>query len=378
MTHYNNAAQPATVTCASAPARVLVVGPLPPPNGGMALQTEALVRCLRAEGIQVEVVANNAPYQPAWIGGVPGVRALCRLLPYLFRLWRACGRNDLVHVLANSGWAWYLFAAPAVQIAHWRRRPLLLNYRGGLAEHFFAVAWPRVQRSLRLVDSLAVPTEFLQDIFVARGELASIVPNILDNDLFQPATSAPTSLHIVVTRNLEALYDNASAVHALAYIRQEVVDARLTLAGEGPERAALQQLAADLGLTGAVHFAGRLPREQVAALLQSARVVLNPSTADNSPNSLIEAMAAGVPIVSTDVGGVAQLCRPNQEALLVPAKDPVRMAAALLQLHRDENLRQRLIAAGLRRATEFSWPAVWPRLQRCYHAATVHRSQRYA
>lgn len=358
------------------PARVLVVGPLPPPNGGMALQTEALVRCLRSEGLQVEVVANNAPYQPAWIARVPGLRAGFRLLPYLLRLWRGSGRNDLVHVLGNSGWAWYLFAAPALHIAHWRGRPALLNYRGGLAEAFFATAWQRVEKTLRITDALAVPTEFLQQVFAGRGQRAEIVPNILDNALFQPAVTPVHQLHIVVTRNLEALYDNASALRAFALVQKQVPDARLTLAGEGPERSNLEQLARQLGISERVSFAGRLPREQVASLLQSARIVLNPSTADNSPNSLIEAMAAGVPIVSTAVGGVPQLCRANREALLVPAGAPEPMATALLRLHRDESLRANLVHAGLQRAAEFSWPAVWPQLQHCYRAAIAQRSQR--
>ena len=367
---------PASAVTATTPRRVLVVGPLPPPNGGMALQTEALVRQLRQEGLAVEVVANNAAYQPAWIGRVPVLRAVFRLLPYLWRLWRGSGRADLVHVLGNSGWAWYLFAAPALHICHWRRTPVLLNYRGGLAEPFFAQAWSRVRRSLQHADALAVPTEFLQQVFAGRSVRAEIVPNILDNQLFQPARETPQRLHIVVTRNLEPLYDNASAIRAFALIKQQVPDAQLTLAGEGPERSALQALVETLQLHDSVHFAGRLPREQIASLLQSARVVLNPSTADNSPNSLIEAMAAGVPIVSTAVGGVPQLCRPDREALLVASGDVDAMATAILRLHRDEALRRQLTDAGLRRANEFTWSAVWPQLQRCYADAMQHRQDR--
>lgn len=368
----------ATMPAPPALQRVLVVGPLPPPNGGMALQTEALLRCLQQEGLQVEVIATNAPYRPAWIGRVPVLRAAFRLLPYLYRLWRGCGRADVVHVLGNSGWAWYLFAAPALHIAHWRGTPLLLNYRGGLAEPFFATSWRQVWRSLRHADRLAVPTEFLQQLFAGRGVRAEIVPNILDQQLFQPSPTPVADLHVVVTRNLEALYDNASALRAFAQLRRDEPAARLTLCGEGPERHNLQQLAQQLGIAEAVQFAGRLPREQIAALLQSARVLLNPSTADNSPNSLIEAMAVGVPIVSTAVGGVPQLCRPDREALLVPVADAGAMAAAVLQLHRDQPLRARLIHAGRLRASEFSWPAVWQRLRQCYLDAMHQRSRQHA
>ena len=358
--------------------KVLVVGPLPPPNGGMALQTEALVRQLRAERVEVDVVAVNAPYQPAWIGKLPVLRAGFRLLPYLWRLWRAAGRADLVHILANSGWSWFLFAVPAITIADWRRKAVVLNYRGGLAGEFFARAFSKVQRTLRRCDDVIVPTGFLQTLFQQYQQPAAIVPNIVDTELFAPHGERPSEFHIVVTRNLEALYDNAAAIRVLALLRQHYPDARLTLAGEGPERANLQQLAAQLGVAEAVHFAGRLPREQVAALLHSARVVLNPSTADNSPNSLIEAMAAGVPIVSTDVGGVPQLCQPDVHALLVPARQPEAMAAALKRVHSDDALRARLIAAGRSRAAEFSWAAVWPALQASYGRARQCRSQRDA
>ena len=358
--------------------KVLVVGPLPPPNGGMALQTEALVRQLRVEAVSVEVVAVNAPYQPAWAGKIPVLRAGFRLLPYLWRLWRAAGRADVVHILANSGWSWFLFAVPAIRIADWRGKAVVLNYRGGLAGEFFARSFGKVQRALRRCDDLIVPTGFLQTLFQRYQQQTAIVPNIVDTGLFAPRGELPNDLHIVVTRNLEALYDNAAAIRALALLRLQCPDARLTLAGEGPERANLEQLAVQLGVADAVRFAGRLPREQVAALLQSARVVLNPSTADNSPNSLIEAMAAGVPIVSTDVGGVPQLCQPEVHALLVPARQPDAMAAAIQRVHGDAALRERLISAGRARAAEFSWSAVWPALQASYARARAHRSQRDA
>src|SRR6266567_4483278 len=96
--------------------RIAIVGPLPPPSGGMANQTRQLTELLRAENMHAEVVQVNAPYRPAWIGHIRVLRALFRLLPYLVRLWRSAGDAQLFHVMANSGWAWHLSAAPAVWI----------------------------------------------------------------------------------------------------------------------------------------------------------------------------------------------------------------------------------------------------------------------
>ena len=69
--------------------RVALIGPLPPPSGGMANQTLQLQRLLQGEGVVVELVQVNAAYRPHWVGGIPGLRAVARLLPYLAEIGRA-------------------------------------------------------------------------------------------------------------------------------------------------------------------------------------------------------------------------------------------------------------------------------------------------
>ena len=109
-------------------------------------------------------------------------------------------------------------------------------------------------------------------------------------------------------------------------------------AGSGPEKRALEALAATLGVAAAVTFTGRLEREAVAALYRDADVALNPSTVDNMPNSLLEALASGVPIVSTNVGGVPHIVQDGTTALLVPPRDPEAMARAALRLLENPEL----------------------------------------
>src|SRR5438105_3759702 len=103
----------------------------------MANQTRQLKELLESENIGVEVVQVNPPYRPAWIERIPVLRAFFRLAPYLVSLWRAAGRAQVFHIMANSGWSWHLFAAPAVWIAKLRKRRSIVNYRGGEAETFF-------------------------------------------------------------------------------------------------------------------------------------------------------------------------------------------------------------------------------------------------
>lgn len=350
--------------------RVALVGPLPPPAGGMANQTRQLAERLRAEQAAVLVVPSNAPYRPRWVAGLPVLRAGCRLLPYLLALWRAAGRSDLMHVMANSGWSWHLFAAPAIWMARLRGVPVVVNYHGGEAAGFLARAHPLIRFSLRRAAALVVPSGFLQEVFARFGVRAQVVPNVVDLQHFHPRREAgPAFPHLVVARNLEPVYDNATALHAFQCVRQRFPQARLSIAGSGPEEAKLQALAARLGIGEAVHFVGRLDRDGMARLFRAADIALNPSRVDNMPVSLLEAMASGVPVVSTGVGGIPYLVQDGVTALLVAPGDAPAMAAAALRLLDDAALRSRLAQAALAEVGRYTWGRVGPVLDDVYRSA---------
>ena len=189
------------------------------------------------------------------------VRAALRLPAYLARLWTVAASVDLFHVMANSGWSWHLYAAPAIWIARLRGKVVVLNYRGGQADEFFARRTRLVSVSMKRADAIIVPSPYLAQVFEKYGFLTQIVPNVIDLARFTPAArtgktvSAPL---LLVARNLEAIYDNASALRAFAIVRQACPDARLIVAGSGSELAALEELARQLGLSGAVQFTGRV------------------------------------------------------------------------------------------------------------------------
>ena len=354
--------------------RIGLVGPLPPPAGGMANQTRQLAELLTAAGAQVELIQTNAAYRPALVGRVPVLRALFRLVPYIASLWRGAGRADLFHVMANSGWSWHLFAAPAIRIAHRRGVPVLVNYRGGEAGPFLARSHASVRRTLARAAVLAVPSGFLQAVFARHGIAADIVPNIVDLARFHPAPAdrAPGA-HLVVVRNLEPIYDNQTALRALAIVRQQCPQAHLTVAGTGPDEASLRALADELGLQSAVRFAGRLDRDAVAELVRHADVALNPSTVDNMPNSVLEALASGVPVVSTDVGGVPFIVQDGTTALLVPPREPAAMAAAVLRLLDNRAAASAMAEAGLAHVRRFTWERVASDLDTAYTRALSAR-----
>jgi glycosyltransferase involved in cell wall biosynthesis len=340
--------------------RVGLVGPLPPPSGGMANQCEQLVQLLRSEGVEVEIVRTNSPYQPLWIGHVPFLRAVFRLVPYLAHLWRVAGRVDVMHLLANSGWAWHLFAAPAIFIARARGTPIIVNYRGGGADPFFSQDSGYVLRMLSKASMRVTPSVFLQRVFAKHGLSCDVIPNIIDLSRFTPTPLRKfgDSPHIVVTRNLEPIYDIPTAIRAFAGIRRAFVGAKMTVAGSGPELGNLRALVTKLKLDDSVQFSGRIENADIPALYASADCMINSSTVDNMPISILEAFASGVPVVSTCAGGIPDMVKHGESGLLVSIGDADAMAREVLHVLRNPEIALRLRQAGMADAEKYAWSQV--------------------
>ena len=337
-----------------------LVGPLPPPSGGMANQTLQLAKLLRQENIEVELVQTNADYKPRWAGQIPVLRAFFRLAFYIIKLWTAAGRVDLFHIMANSGWSWHLFTVPAVWIAKLRGVPTVINYRGGEAETFFSKSFKYVKPTLNASSRIVIPSRFLEEVFSKRGVKTQIIANIIDLDRFNVTQnkSKGFSPHLLVSRNLELIYDNETAIRAFNEVTTSYPNARLTIAGTGPELENLQSLVKQLGLSEQVIFTGRVDTQQMPALYQSADVMLNPSRVDNMPNSILEALASGVPVVTTNVGGIPYMVEHESTALMVEPEDYKAVASAIRKVLEDKQCQQNLVNAGLALVKQFAWSEV--------------------
>ena len=151
----------------------------------------------------------------------------------------------------------------------------------------------------------------------------------------------PVILHVA---HLRPIKDHPTLLHACAQLRDAGGDFALWLVGYGPDEARLRALADELRLAGCCHFLGR--REDIPTLMAAADIAVLTSRQEGLPGAIMEAMAAGLPVAATDVGGVPELVQPEQTGLLVPPADPAALAAALRRLLADNILRQQLGRAG--------------------------------
>jgi phosphatidylinositol alpha-mannosyltransferase len=149
-------------------------------------------------------------------------------------------------------------------------------------------------------------------------------------------------------------------------LRKTGSGSRLLIVGSGPQEREARRYVATRGLNG-VEFLGRVTDTEKAQLFRTADVYASPATGGESFGIvLLEAMAAGTPIVCSDIHGYKGVVRRDREALLVPPRQPRELAVAIDRLLRDPALRARISAAGRARAEEFSWPRVTAKVEEYY------------
>lgn len=185
----------------------------------------------------------------------------------------------------------------------------------------------------------------------------TLVPFGVDTDLFSPrGGQRKESLRLGIVKSLNHKYGVDDAIRALPLIRRSPVDATLTIAGDGPLREDLARLACELGVSKHVHFLGRIRHQDVPDILREMDILLNPSVVPESFGvAIIEAEACGIPVVATDMGGIAETCLPGESALLVTPRNPQAIASAVADLSEAE-VRHAFGVAGRRFVMErFSW-----------------------
>lgn len=339
-----------------------LIGPLPPPFGGMANQLNQLKELLDKESIQVSLVQTNQPYGNKIIEKTKGLRAVCRLIPYFFKVWALAGKVDVIHMLANSGWSWQLFAAPVLWIGWLRGTPVIINYRGGEAREYFNQSIQWVRPSIDKAAAVVVPSGYLNAVFSDFGIDSQIIPNIINLDRFRVSQNKNKfnrqQPHLIVTRNLEPVYGITTAIKALSIVQKELPDIRLSIAGSGPQNEYLQQLVEQQNLKKNVNFTGKLNPDEMADLYRSADVMINPTTVDNMPNSVIEALASSVPVVTTNVGGIPYIVADAKTALFCEVNNPEAMATQILRLLNDTTLYNALVVNGLNEVQKYTWEKV--------------------
>jgi len=337
--------------------KICLVSPLPPPYGGMAIQANKLGDLLESAGFDVVKVRTNAHFPAAlkWVRRVPGLRTLTNHLLFMISLQKALKNADVVYFLSGFFDFFWWVTYPALVQIKLMRIPVILSARGGGAGEFFKRWGPLIAPIIRRIDVITTPSGFLQKAFVDAFSLRPlIVPNIADVEQFSFRKRDPLQPKLVVTRTLDEIYNVACVIRAFKTIYACFPTASLDVVGDGVQRGMLESLVKDLGLDGAVTFHGRVDHGDIQRFYQQNDIFINASNVDNLPGTILESFASGLPVVSTDAGGIPYIVEDGVTGLLVPCDDDQGLAEKVIMLLENPQLAQTIIANAHREADRYS------------------------
>jgi glycosyltransferase involved in cell wall biosynthesis len=285
---------------------------------------------------------------------------LARLRDMVATAWSERNRYGVACVDVFSGHA-FLWAEAVCWTLRRAGRPYVLVLRGGALPGFARRQPRRVRALLGSAAAVVAPSRYLAEGMRPYCARLRLIPNPLHLPAYPFRLRSAPAPNLVWLRAFHDVYNAPLAVEVLA----RLPGARLAM--YGPDKGSLdavRRAAAELGVSGRLQLPGAVPKRQVPAALDAADIFLNTTDIDNTPVSVMEAMACGLAIVSTDPGGIRHLLEHERDALLVPPGNAAAMAAAVERILTEPGLAASLSANARRKAEGFDWSVVMPQWDR--------------
>lgn len=328
---------------------ILLVGTFLSHEGGFRSVTEELAIRLRGHGWQVITTSQKLARFP-------------RLFDIITTVWKCRNLYQAAQIDIYSGAA-FIWAEIAGLMLNAFKTPFILTLHGGNLPKF-AERWSgRVHRLLRSAYVVTTPSRYLLEAMQPyRGDIR-LIPNTLDLSIYEYRLRENPRPNLIWLRAFHAIYNHSLAPRVLAQLISDYPDARLTMVGPDKGDGSLQEtqrIAKNLGVLDRIHFPGGVPKISVPEWLNKADIFINTTNVDNTPVSVIEAMACGLCVVSTNVGGIPYLLEHEHDALLVPSDNPKAMAEAIQRLLIEPALAEKLSANARSKAERYDWSEILP------------------
>lgn len=269
----------------------------------------------------------------------------------------------IAHVDVYSGRAFVWAEVVCLLLRLLKKRYLVTLHGGNLP--LFSVRWPtRIRWLLRSANAVTVPSRYFFEAFKAIRKDLRLIPNPVKLDDFSFKCRDGVQPKIIWLRNFHNVYNPVLAPRMISLLLKEHPDICLSMIGADRGDGSLEstiKTAKNLGVLAHVTFPGAVTKDAVPGYLQEADIFVNTTNVDNTPVSVLEAMASGLCIVSTNVGGLPFLLDHGRDALLVPPNDPASMAAALRQLLAEPRLAKELSLNARKKVESFDWSKVLPK-----------------
>lgn len=342
------------------PPRLLLIGNFLSSSLGTRFVSEDLASRLEAGGWNVQTTSTKRP-------------RLRRLLDFVATPWRLRATYDVANVEVYSGLS-FLWAEAACAVLRAAGKPYVLTLHGGNLPAF-ARKWPkRVEMLLKPATAVAAPSRFLLEQLRSFRDDVHLIPNAIELADFEFRERRQPAPRLVWLRAFHSIYNPTLAPAVLARVAAVYPDAQLMMVGSDKGDGSFQATCATaerLGVSDRMQFPGSIPKSDVPSRLQEGDIFINTTNVDNTPVSVLEAMACGLCVVSTSVGGIPYMLRDGVDSLLVPPDDADAMAGAVCALLSDPALAARISRAGRTMVEDLDWEPVLARWKELFTAVAA-------
>ena len=330
--------------------KILLICNYKPGVGGISGQVELLQKHLQEEGHVADIFSTKVSF--------------IRRLMLLMRLHRVAKQYDILHIHCCSDWG-FLPAVVGVTIGRWLKKRIILAYHGGGGEMFFNKHPRLIRQYLTRTDTNIVLSGFLASAFEKHGLPYVVIPNIVElgNVIYHKRSAfAP---NFICTRAHEELYNIPCILRAFAKVQSVIPEATLNLVGGGTLHEKLKQQAAQMGLNN-VTFIGRVDNSQIFQYLDKADILLSSPKIDNMPVSLLEAMASGLLVISSNVGGVPYMIKDNSTGLLFETDNDKELADKIIWALNNQAVAQAIAEQGHMVSGSYRWESIKSKIYSVY------------
>jgi glycosyltransferase involved in cell wall biosynthesis len=299
---------------------------------------------------------------------------VARLIDMISTIWLKRNQYEIAQVDVYSGKAFFWAEASCWTLLR-AGKPFVLTLHGGNLPSF-SNKWPqRVRRLLNSAAAVTCPSPFLLEKFHNFRNDLILMPNPLEVSSFPFVHRENPKPNLIWLRAFHEIYNPELAPRVIDIVRKIFPDVCLKMGGPVKDESSflkMKKVAKELAVEDRIEISGAISRGNIAGFLNQGDIFLNTTYFDNTPVSLIEAMACGLCIVSTDVGGIPYLLKDGHNALLVPANDAQSMSVAVTQLLREPGLASRISKNARTAAEKFDWSKIMPHWESLFQTLTGH------
>lgn len=319
-------------------------------GGGISVQVDLLKKNLIKDNYIAEIFSTKAS---AW-----------RRLLMLFTLYRTAKTYDILHIHCCSGWGFFP-AVLGVVVGRRLGKRIILSYHGGDAVAFFAKYPKFVKYWLKRTDVNIALSGYIGKEFEKIGVPYKIIPNILEFDNSNYRERTVIHPRFICTRAHEELYNIPCILRAFQTVQTQQPGASLVLVGDGSQHILLVEMVKTMGLKN-VEFSGQVDNTKIYEYLNNADILLSTPRIDNMPVSILEAMNAGLLVISTRVGGIPYIIEEGKTGLLFDENDDNALAMLMYWVisHQQDSIQ--IIHNAKQDVSKYNWEEIDDKIKMIY------------